>query len=52
MTSQEQGRTVPLELCLCISVKDTDAAISFIMLLLIKDKHWEDAQKKRPVPSY
>lgn len=35
MTSQEQGRTVPFELCPCISVKDRDAAISFIMLLLI-----------------
>lgn len=35
MPSQEQGRTVPLEICPCISVKDTDAAISFIMLLLI-----------------
>lgn len=33
MTSQEQGRTVPFELCPCISVRD--AAISFIMLLLI-----------------
>lgn len=35
MPSQEQGRTVPLELCPCISVKDPDTAFSFIMLLLI-----------------